>query len=167
MSSTFRPIWHEPCHSRCPSWNRGKLPVPVTTYDKKLNRYFQVFTDASGLYESVYRVDKDGKTVYRETEKISYTMGTGRNGIGPLVRRGNYLFQAPLAFYPRDKTWGLSPGYESFDVGFTRPITAECVICHSGLPRPLLAGIGLYENPPFRELGIGCENCHGPGQLHA
>jgi len=25
----------------------GKLPVPVTTYDKKLNRYFQVFTDAS------------------------------------------------------------------------------------------------------------------------
>jgi hypothetical protein len=25
---------------------------------------------------------------------------------------------------------------------------------------------GLFEDPPFAELAIGCENCHGPGALH-
>src|SRR5262249_8343825 len=38
--------------------------------------------------------------------------------------------------------------------------------CHSGLPQPVHDRVGLYKNPPVRELGIGCENCHGPGGLH-
>ena len=24
----------------------------------------------------------------------------------------------------------------------------------------------MYEDPPFQELSVGCENCHGPGMLH-
>jgi tetratricopeptide (TPR) repeat protein len=144
----------------------GKLPVPLTVFDNKLDLYYRVYADPSGLYQSVYRYGQDGKTVYRETEKISYAIGSGRNGIGFLVQKGSFLFQAPLAFYPRDNTWGLSPGYEAQDYGFTRPITAECVTCHSGIPRPVRARPGMFESPCFREMGIGCENCHGPGQLH-
>jgi tetratricopeptide (TPR) repeat protein len=149
-----------------PLLQSGKLSLPITVFDDKLNRYFQVFAKDSDLYQAVYRYDKDGKTEYRETEKVSYVIGTGRNGMGFLVQRGNYLFQAPLAYFPADQTWALSPGYESRDYGFTRPITAECVTCHSGIPRPVMANVGLYADPPFGELGIGCENCHGPGQLH-
>ena len=149
-----------------PLLQSGRISLPITVFDNTLNRYFRVSADASGLYQSVYRYGKDGKTVYRETEKVAYVIGTGRNGMGFLVQRGNYLLQAPLAYFPADRTWALSPGYESHDYGFTRPITTECVTCHSGIPRPEVAAVGLYKDPPFRELGIGCENCHGPGQLH-
>src|SRR5262249_40110385 len=33
-------------------------------------------------------------------------------------------------------------------------------------PQPVPERPGLYRDPPFRELAIGCENCHGPGELH-
>jgi hypothetical protein len=144
----------------------GRISLPITVFDKKSNRCYQVLTDGSILYQSIYRFDGHGKTIYRETEKVFYVIGTGRNGMGFLVRRGNYLLQAPLAYFPRDKTWELSPGYESFDFGFTRPVSAECVTCHSGIPQPVAGKVGLYQDPSFRELGIGCEKCHGPGQLH-
>ncbi len=45
-------------------------------------------------------------------------------------------------------------------------LPAVCAACHSGRPQPVPDRKGLYRQPPFRELGIGCENCHAPGQLH-
>ena len=76
------------------------------------------------------------------------------------------MFQAPLSLYSRTGDWDLSPGYEHADYGFNRPIHAACLICHSGQPRPVADRNGAYHDPPFRELAIGCENCHGPGALH-
>jgi tetratricopeptide (TPR) repeat protein len=138
----------------------------VTVYDPKHNQYFAVFPRGSGFYETEYAVDAAGKEIFRHTERIAYVMGTGENGIGFLIQRGSYLFEGPLAFFARTKSWALSPGYASNDFGFSRPITADCAVCHAGLPQPVPDRTGRYENPPFRELGIGCEDCHGPGQLH-
>lgn len=149
---------------QCPELE--KLSTAITVFDTKLNQYFQVFRRGQDFYQSEYALGADGREVFRHTEKIAYVMGAGENGIGFLVQRGNYLFQAPLAFYAKTQTWGLSPGYESHDFGFSRPITAVCIVCHSGLAQPVPNRKGLYKSPPFRELGIGCENCHGPGQLH-
>jgi hypothetical protein len=140
--------------------------LPATIFVKKLNQYFRVFQQGQQLYQSIYEFDSDNKEVFRHTEKIEFVMGTGENGIGYIVRKGNYLFQAPLAFYPKAKAWGLSPGYEYYDFGFSRLITDACITCHSGRPQPVAESVGLYRDPPTRELAIGCENCHGPGQLH-
>jgi hypothetical protein len=93
-------------------------------------------------------------------------VGSGANGLTPVVRRGNYLFEAPLSFYTKTQSWGLSPGYEFRDYGFDRPIQEGCVVCHSGLPQPLPGAGGLFRDPPFQELPIACETCHGPGELH-
>src|SRR5260370_5412791 len=41
-----------------------------------------------------------------------------------------------------------------------------CVVCHSGRPRLARDRNGVYLDPPFQELAIGCENCHGPGGAH-
>jgi hypothetical protein len=68
--------------------------------------------------------------------------------------------------YARTGEWDLSPGYEHADYGFNRPINAACLACHSGHPQPVADRNGAYRDPPFRELAIGCENCHGPGALH-
>lgn len=143
-----------------------KLSTPVTVFDKNLNRYFQVFRRGTNFYQSEYALASDGKKIFQQTEKIAYVMGADENGVGFVVQRGSYLFEAPLAFYAKTKSWALSPGYESHDFGFTRPITADCVSCHSGLPQPVFNRKGLFKKPPFRELGIGCEDCHGPGETH-
>ncbi|HXW15864.1 MAG TPA: cytochrome c3 family protein [Terriglobia bacterium] len=142
------------------------LQAPVTVFNAKLNQYFQIFRRGADFWESEYAVGEEGKELFRHTEKISYAMGTGENGIGYMVQRGNFIFEAPLAFYARAKSWELSPGFEANDFGFGRPVTDGCISCHAGFPQPVADPKGLFRTPPFRELGIGCENCHGPGQLH-
>jgi len=140
-----------------------KVPKPVAVYDKQIDRYFEVFRQGSSLYQSEYALDSVGRDVFRHTEEIAFVVGTGENGFSYLVQRGDYLFQAPLSFYSATGSWDLSPAHE---LGFDRPIVGGCVFCHSGQPQPVFNRNGLYRRPPFRELAIGCERCHGPGQLH-
>jgi hypothetical protein len=143
-----------------------KLPASATVSAKALNRTFQVYRQGADLYQSEFEVDATGKEAFRESYKIEYIVGSGANGFTPIVRRGNYLFEAPLSFYKKANSWGLSPGYELRDYGFDRPIEEGCVVCHSGRPQPLPEASGLYRDPPFQELAIACETCHGPGELH-
>lgn len=140
--------------------------TPVTVKAKEYNRYFQVFRRGSNIYQSEYELGEGGKEIFRDTQKVNYVIGAGVNGFTYVVGRGNYLFEAPLSYYARSKTWELSPGYEFRDYGFSRPIRAACISCHSGLPRPDPHRNGLFKDPPFREMAVGCESCHGPGELH-
>jgi len=140
--------------------------VPITIFEKKLNRHFKVFRQGNDIYESEYGLLAEGTQTFNHTEKIDFVIGAGRVGFTYVVRRGNYLFEAPVSFYSKTGTWELSPGYDSQDYGFARPILPECAACHSGLPQPVPNRDGEYRDPPFRELSIGCENCHGPGALH-
>jgi hypothetical protein len=142
------------------------VPTAATIYNKDLNRYFQVSHQGSAWYQSEYELNADGSEVFRNTKKIEYIVGSGANGFGGFVRWEGRLFEAPLSYFSKTKTWGASPGFQSADFGFNRPILTPCIGCHSGLPQPVPRRLGLYRDPPFREIAIGCENCHGPGQLH-
>ena len=142
------------------------IPPGATIRNETLDRNYSVSREADGIYQSEFEVDSSGGEIFRATHKLEYVIGSGANAITFLVRRGDYLFEAPLTYYFRIQKWGLSPGYERQDVGFSRTIPAACVACHSGQPRPISQSRGRFENPPFREVAIGCENCHGPGQLH-
>jgi len=144
----------------------GSVQAAATVFDPKRGSYFQVLGQGADTFQSEYVLNSDGQERYRQTERIDYVIGAGSQGIAHVLRRGGYLFQAPLSFYARPGTWGLSPGYETDNLGFSRPILEECIVCHSGMPQPVPGSYGLYRNPPFRELAIGCENCHGPGGLH-
>jgi hypothetical protein len=142
------------------------IPLPATVFEKKLNRYYQSYRKGSDIFQSEYELDSEEKEVFRHTEKVEYIVGTGLKGFSFLVRRGDYIFQAPLSFYTDTQSWGLSPGYEFQDFGFSRPISSACIVCHSGRPRAVRDKEGLFQTPAFRELAVGCENCHGPGELH-
>jgi tetratricopeptide (TPR) repeat protein len=148
------------------SRSAGSVLAATTVFDPKLGSYFQVFGQGTNIYQSEYALNPDGQERYKRTERIDYVIGAGSQGIAHVLRKGDYLFQAPLSFYTRPGTWGLSPGYEIDNLAFSRPILEECIVCHSGLPQPVPRRYGLFKNPPFRELAIGCENCHGPGALH-
>ena len=142
------------------------LPVPATVYDKDSNQYFDVMRKDGGLFQSQYALDADGKELFRQTWKVDYDIGAGANGFGFLIQRDHYLFEAPLSYYTKTHSWGFAPGFEVQNRGFTRPILGRCITCHSGQANPVAGQVGLYEDPPFDELAVGCENCHGPGELH-
>ncbi len=85
-----------------------------------------------------------------------------RRGLSFLVERGNGLFQSPITWYAQRRRWDLSPRYEVWNGHFDRPITAGCLYCHTN--RVEMA----EDRPPvLHGLAIGCERCHGPGELHA
>jgi len=146
--------------------DKGWLDKPVDLYSEKVNRHYQVFTRDLKAYQSEYGLDQQGKEVFRHTEELAYMVGSGVNGDTPVVRRGNYLFEAPLSYYAATKSWGLSPNFEVQDMGFNLPIKADCIGCHAGRTQPQWGREGRYRDPPVTELAIGCENCHGPGELH-
>ena len=133
--------------------------------NERLGRTFEVFVEDGDLYQSESRTNAN-QLIFKTTYRLDYAVGSGDHGVTFITRRGGHLFQAPLSLYSRTGDWDLSPGYEHADYGFNRPIHAACLICHSGQPRPVADRNGAYHDPPFRELAIGCENCHGPGALH-
>jgi hypothetical protein len=142
------------------------LPVPFSLFDSAGGQFFEVVRKDGMLYQSQYAVDRDGKEVFRQTWPLAFVVGAGENGFGFIVHRDGHLFEAPLTYYTKSRTWGVSPGYELRNYAFTRPIVAACIGCHSGRPQPVPGRTGAYREPPFAELAVGCENCHGPGGLH-
>jgi hypothetical protein len=143
-----------------------RLSIPAHSFSQQMDRHFDTYAHDGKLYQSEYQSGADNADVFRDTHSIEWLIGAGVNGLGAIVRRDDYLFQAPQSFYSKPKAWGPSPGYEFVDLGFNRPIQAGCIFCHSGRPRPVANTNGKFESPAFSELAIGCENCHGPGAAH-
>lgn len=144
-----------------------RIPNSAHIFDSKSIRHYEVSVKDGNLYQQDYETAADGREIFRNVQRIEWIIGSGANGLGAIVRRGDALFEAPLSFYSKTQHWALSPGYESYDFGFSRPILPQCIACHSGRARPGPTGNGRFLDPPFAELAVGCENCHGPGGLHA
>jgi hypothetical protein len=142
------------------SQHLAKASTPTTVSNEKQRRTFEAFVDQGRLMQS------EAGEAFRNVQPVSWAIGSGVNGFSFVVQRGDHLFQAPLSYYSKPNRWELSPGYEFADYGFNRPIAAGCIYCHSGAPNVVPQRSGLFEQPPFRELSIGCENCHGPGARH-
>jgi tetratricopeptide (TPR) repeat protein len=141
-------------------------PESTSLFDAKSNHRFEVHAENDKLIQSEYETGASGKEVFRSTHEMGWIIGTGENGFGALLRRGDNLFQAPLSYYSRAARWDLSPGYQNQDDGFSRIIQPGCIYCHSGRPRPITGHDGSYGDPAFAQTSIGCENCHGPGAAH-
>ncbi|QNI31885.1 hypothetical protein H7849_23105 [Alloacidobacterium dinghuense] len=142
------------------------LSIPSHSFDERKDRHFDTFMRDGKLFQSESQTAADGTDIFRDTHEIEWMIGAGINGFGAIVRRDDYLFQAPQSFYSKPRIWGPSPGYEQIDLGFNRPIQAGCIFCHSGRPNPIADTNGQFASSPFSEIAIGCENCHGPGAEH-
>ena len=142
------------------------IHAPASVQDKNSNANIEVEVRDGKLFQTQYEKGADGQEIYRDSHQLEWIIGAGENGFGGLLKQDDYLFQAPLSFYSKTQKWGLSPGYEFGNYGFNRPILPGCIFCHSGRPNAVPEGNGRFANPPFPELAIGCENCHGPGLSH-
>jgi tetratricopeptide repeat protein len=142
------------------------IPSSAVYINQQLNRKFEVFSKDKRLYQSESGISSDGKQSFRSVHEIEWIIGAGVNGFGAILQEDHHLFQAPLSFYSKTRSWEPSPGYEFTDLGFNRPITPGCISCHSGRPNAVPGSNGEFRSTPFSELAIGCERCHGPGGAH-
>jgi hypothetical protein len=142
--------------------------APSTAFypNPTMNRRFEVYIQDQKLFQRETGLAADGAKSFEDTHQLEWVIGAADNGFGTIVRKDNFLFQAPLSFYARTKNWAPSPGYEGADVGFSRPIMPGCIFCHSGRPNSVPGSSGQFQDQPFAELAIGCERCHGPGEAH-
>jgi len=95
---------------------------------------------------------------------VAYQIGSGIKGRTYAVQVGDYLLESPLSWF---KSSGLdvSPGYESMRLlDFDRPITSNCLFCHSGNVK---FGDADGRRVDGRVEAITCERCHGDGSAHA
>src|SRR5580658_9576696 len=81
---------------------------------------------------------------------VDYVVGSGNHASGYLVNIGGHLFQSPVTFYTSRKSYDLAPGYENVpDPDFTRPVSEECVLCHSGTALHVSGTLNEYRQPIF------------------
>ncbi len=122
---------------------------------------FSIRSDASGITQELQRSGEAQK--YR----VAYVIGSGKHAYGFLIRIGAHLFQSPVSYYSKAQLWDVAPGYEkTSDPDFSRPVTLECLVCHSDSPQPLPDTLNTYAPVPFLQESISCDRCHGPVESH-
>ncbi len=119
-----------------------------------------------GTVRHVETVESGGKVVAETAAEVKYAVGSGHNGRAYLIDHDGFLFASPITWYPQKQQWDLSPGYEKQNPHFGRPITADCLFCHANFADHVSGTPNRYREPVFHGLSIGCERCHGPGELH-
>ncbi len=127
---------------------------------------YRVERDGNRLIHTEFMTDADGNTVYEQPMEVQYAAGSATKSY--LIDRGGSLTESPISWYSEKQKWDLSPGYhDNPRQRFNRRVSDGCVQCHAGRVAP--AGEGMsdrFEEPPFLEMPIGCERCHGPGKQH-
>lgn len=122
---------------------------------------FQIQSTENGVRQTL---ERDGFT---GQHLVEYVIGSGNHAFGFLVQIGGYLFQSPVSYYSKRAIWDVAPGYErDRSPDYTRPVTLECVLCHSGRPLPVPETLNKFEKPAFASEGITCERCHGSAVAH-
>ncbi len=171
------------CHSKHSASYRqhpmGRSLAPIAQvanrqrYEEAVHNPF----DADGFQ---YRIEREGDRVFhRETCKdsqgqviadqrveIHHAIGSGTHAYSYLIEREGYVFQSPITWYTQKGIWDLSPGYHGRHTSFERPVRAECLFCHTNRVEPTGDALNHYQQPIFHGHAIGCERCHGPGELH-
>jgi hypothetical protein len=138
-----------------------------TTFSPDDHHHYSVQKTADGIVHHERLTDDEGTTLYDQAVRVDYAVGSGAQGRSYLSDQSGLLFMSPISWYSAVGRWDLSPGYRLPQHSrFGRRIQAECVNCHSGRLNTDRGSDRRFGQPPFFELSIGCERCHGPGKEH-
>jgi predicted CXXCH cytochrome family protein len=144
---------------------RGVAEGPPARFVAQGLEYSVEATDGHLVHRETRR-DPEGRVIAENQAEIRYVLGSGAQALGFLIDRGGFLFESPITYYVRERRWGLSPGYEQRNRHFHRPVLADCLFCHTNRVERVSGTVNRYNSPIFRGHAIGCERCHGPGELH-
>ena len=102
----------------------------------------------------------------RSPRRFSTSSVPGCAGHSYLFEDDGYLFQSPISWYSGRHVLDLSPGYRDRNSHFDRPGRCELPLLSRESAEPVEGTVNRYREPIFAGLAIGCERCHGPGELH-
>lgn len=131
--------------------------------DEATGRRYRIYRQGNELRQREFLRLKDGQELILSDFAMRYLIGSGHLSHAYLAESGEYLVESPVTWYKATERWGLSPGYESNNTGFGRPITHECLHCHAGRVE---AVNGSRTHLKVHSQKIDCERCHGPGSTH-
>ena len=135
----------------------GEFSVPETS------RVYSVYREGEELRHRQSLRTAVGSEFVLADHPLRYVVGSGHLSRTYLVEADGYLVESPITWYAASEKWWLSPGYEQHDSGFARPVYFECLNCHAGRVTAASDSDGRLA---VAETAIGCERCHGPGELH-
>jgi predicted CXXCH cytochrome family protein len=159
---------------------RSLAPVasarPVERYDETaknpfdaLGYQYQVKPQGAQVSHRETATDALGRVIVETEAEVHFAVGSGTRGRSYLINRDGYLFQSPITWFPQkgeEGAWDFSPGYDRLHHHFGRPVAADCLFCHSNRALDVADTQNRYVPPIFDGYAIGCERCHGPGELH-
>jgi len=127
---------------------------------------YQIDRLGSSVLHKESKQDTTGAVLYEKAMPVRYAVGSGTRGRSYLLEEKGFVWQSPVSWYTEQARWDLSPSHTRANRHFERPIVADCLFCHANQVVPLEGMLNRYEPPLFRGEAIGCERCHGPGELH-
>jgi Tfp pilus assembly protein PilF len=133
---------------------------------RALGFHYRIERRGNRVVHREMKEDPQGQVLAEIETEVQFAVGSGTRGRSYLVNHDSYFFQSPITWYPQRQRWDLSPGYTARHHHFARPVPAECLFCHSNQVEEVADSVNHYRPPIFRGYAIGCERCHGPGELH-
>jgi tetratricopeptide (TPR) repeat protein len=149
---------------KVPAGQGGDEAIPAQFDAQGL--HYEVQRRGERLFHEESKRDAQGKVIYVRKAEVREILGSGRRGRSYLIEEAGRLCQSPISWYSQAKRWDLAPGYTEHNQHFERPIPAGCLYCHTNQVAAVAGTLNRYEVPIFRGHAIGCERCHGPGELH-
>ena len=131
-----------------------------------LGSSFAVESQGDHVFHKEVRRDRRGQALAETQAEIAYAIGSGTHARSYLINRDGYLFQSPITWFSQKARWDLSPSFDKRADRFERVVRPECLFCHCNHAEPVADTVNRYQKPVFQGEAIGCERCHGPGQLH-
>ena len=140
-------------------------PQTELVYDEASNFYYKMFEKNGKFYQEEYRLDNNGNVLTSRTMEAQYTIGSGNNLRMYFNNINGRFYQLPLTWNTFKQSWVMSPGFrEHGNLRFSRFATNKCLHCHNSYLAENPNSIDQFEEP--FSIGIDCERCHGPGELH-
>ena len=126
--------------------------------------HYRMLEREGRFYTRQFMLDSSDREIAVDEREMVYVIGSNRHSRSYVTLSDDRFFQNPACWYPEEQKWELCPGYEFKNDHFSREIGMGCIQCHNGKMNVVEGQRNQYEKPYPH--GIGCERCHGPGQLH-
>lgn len=153
-------------HSQSAAFTDAKQEPPAGEFTHRLsgNRYSIEYVNGKMLHRE-QRQNADGDALGETVHQAKLTFGSGNHSKSYLARVGQFHIESPITYFNDNQSWGISPGFDHAQHNsFRRAVTVGCVFCH-------VSSIRQVNHNPYKfeitEQAVGCERCHGPGELHA
>jgi tetratricopeptide (TPR) repeat protein len=128
---------------------------------------FSIEPRGEKVFHKTVRLDSSQQPLGQSEVEVQFALGAGTRGRSYLINRDGLVFQSPISWYSERQVWDLSPHLGAAVDQLYRPVQPLCLFCHADHVDPIERSGNRYREPIFQSYGIGCERCHGPGELHA